>query len=503
MAKATLREIRKLREAFARDPGGVFVQLADAHRRYGDTEEARRVLRAGLLHSPDDASAHAMLGELLSARGRHGEAEQSWRRVLELNPDHPAALRGLGLAARAAGRRDEALDHFRRLLTLQDDVEVQRMMTELSEAAADPATPEAADVPAGRAATTPSEAAPDGQRGQSVAVSTSHGAAAPGAGAEAVALVEVLVRALEHRGAVFGAESSLTRLLAVALGRELELRDEHLNALALAALLSDLGGLAMNGAGDDGQREVAVTLQLLQGVALPAGVHDALAHQHEHWDGTGTPDGLAEDRIPFPARILAVARGCSHLLADGPGRQPMGVAAAVDEMQRQAGSVYDPVVASLLRRVFAQRERHGIGYGWGGHVYVAHPEELRGLGLATRLHSAGYATETAADVAEVRERLRAGAVQALVVGARLAGGDVAALVQEIRGAAHLRAVPVVVIDADSPDLRISLLSAGADVCFAPDVSFTEFKATLDALLRRSELVMGAAPAAPFAGRGFA
>ena len=37
--------------------------------------------------------------------------------------------------------------------------------------------------------------------------------------------------------------------------------------------------------------------------------------------------------------------------------------------------------------------------GPGAH---AHPEELRGLGLATRLHSAGYATETAADVAEVR-----------------------------------------------------------------------------------------------------
>lgn len=516
MAKASLREIRKLREAVSRDPhSGVFMELADAHRRSGDTEEARRVLQGGLAHNPGHVGGHALLAELLALKGRHAEAEQSWRRVLELHPDHPDALRALGRSARDNGRRDEALDHFRRLLTLQDDVEVQRMMTELSEATAEPAAPEAAGVTAARANGSDPDTAADAQggRGQMVAVSPSgpaaHGAPAPvagsgsGAGAEAVALVEVLVRALEHHGAVFGAESSLTRLLAVALGRELELRDEHLNALALAALLSDLGGLAMEDAGDDGQREVAITLQLLQGVALPAGVHDALAHQHEHWDGTGTPDGLGEDRIPFPARILAVARGCARLLADGPSRQPMTVAAAVDEMQRQAGSVYDPVVASLLRRVFAQRERHGIGYGWGGHVYVAHPEELRGLGLATRLHSAGYATETAAGVAQVRERLRAGAVQALVLGARLAGGDVAGLVQEMRGAAHLRAIPVVVIDADSPDLRISLLSAGADVCFAPDVSFTEFKATLDALLRRSELVMGAAPAAPYGGRGFA
>lgn len=500
MPKTVRGEIRQLRDAYARDPQGrAFVPLADAHRRSGNLDQAHEVLRQGLEHHPADSGAYAVLAQVLAQRGDAAGADAAWRRVLDLAPNDAAALRALGVSARDAGRRTEALEHFRRLLTLHEDVEMERMIAELTEAEAAEA---AAPAPASRNGAAPEPEAPAAV--QVVAVQPASGAAAaPAPGADAVALVEVLVRALEHSGTVFRPESSLTRLLAVALGRELELRDEHLNALALAALLGELGGLAMGGAAGDERREAAVTLQLLQGVSLPAGVHEALAHQHEHWDGSGSPDGLSEDRIPFPARILAVARGYARLVADGAGREPMTVPAAIDEMQRQAGSVYDPVVASLLRRVFGARERHGIGYGWGGQIFVAHPEELRGLGLATRLHSAGYVTQTADGVAGVRERLREGAVQALVLGARLADGDVAALIQEIRASAQLRAVPVLVIDADSPDQRISLLSAGADVCFAPDVSFTEFAATLDAFLRRGELVSGsAAPAAPY-GRAFA
>ncbi|HEX8362831.1 MAG TPA: HD domain-containing phosphohydrolase [Longimicrobium sp.] len=297
----------------------------------------------------------------------------------------------------------------------------------------------------------------------------------------AAALAEVLVRLLERDGNAMRAESSLRRLLAAALARELGLPNAQQEALALAALLGSLGELAEpapNGSATG--RQLSITLQLLSGVALPAVAREALAHQCERWDGGGLPSGLREDQIPFPARILAVARAAAALL----GERGAGASAVVDDLQRQAGSAFDPLVVSVLRRVFAQRERHGIGYGWGGRVAVTHPRELRALELAARLHGEGYAAETTGTAAALRDRLRAGAPEALVLGADLPDADAAALVREVR--AQSATLPVLVVDAPDARRRIELLGAGADVCFPPNADFLEVRATLDALLRRGE-----------------
>jgi DNA-binding NarL/FixJ family response regulator len=333
------------------------------------------------------------------------------------------------------------------------------------------AAPEAIQKPADDAAP---EAAP-------VRAPTADAGADGGARATA-ALAEVLVRLLERDGPVIRAESSLRRLLVLALGRELGLPEAQQDALSLAALLGALGELGEGGAqgGAEAGRQLAITLQLLSGVALPATAREALAHQYERWDGGGLPSGLREEQIPFPARVLAVARAAAALL----GERGPGAAAVVDELQRQAGSAFDPLVVSVLRRVFAQRERHGIGYGWGGRVAVAHPRELRALELAARLHGEGYAAETAGTAAALRDRLRAGAPQALVIGADLPDADAAALVREVRAMAA--ALPVLVVDAADARRRVELLGAGADVCFPPDADFLEVRATLDALLRRGE-----------------
>jgi response regulator RpfG family c-di-GMP phosphodiesterase len=234
------------------------------------------------------------------------------------------------------------------------------------------------------------------------------------------------------------------------------------------------------------QREVAVSLQLLQGITLPAGVHEAVRHQHERWDGSGYPDGLREESIPYTARVLAIARACAERLTGSLDGRSRSVREALDQMQRQAGSRFDPVIVSVLRRVFQRRSEHGIGFGLGGRVVIVHPEELRTLGLATLLHTNGYVTEMTADTARGRVSLRDREVDALVVGANLPTNDVSRFIREVRGNAAVNSIPIVVIDANDMDLRVELLTAGADVCFPSEIGFREFKATLDALLRRRE-----------------
>src|SRR5690606_4550270 len=128
----------------------------------------------------------------------------------------------------------------------------------------------------------------------------------------------------------------------------------------------------------------------------------------------------------------------------------------------------------------------GLGYGLGGRITIVHPEEMRALGVATQLHNSGYVAEMAPEAGRVRERLRSTPPRALVVGATLPAGDVERLIRDVRSSATAAGIPVIVIDANQIDLRVDLLTAGADVCFPSEVGFKEFKATLDALLRRME-----------------
>jgi DNA-binding response OmpR family regulator len=142
----------------------------------------------------------------------------------------------------------------------------------------------------------------------------------------------------------------------------------------------------------------------------------------------------------------------------------------------------------VLRRVLARRELYGIGYGVGGRVMVAHPRELRSMDLAGRLHASGFQAETPA-AGTLRQRLHGDLPLALIVGAELAAAEAETL-RELRALPAAAWMPVVVVDADDPEARPSLLAAGADLCFASSATFTEVGAALDALLRRLSTLAG-------------
>jgi two-component system, cell cycle response regulator len=72
---------------------------------------------------------------------------------------------------------------------------------------------------------------------------------------------------------------------------------------------------------------------------------------HERVDGTGYPDGLVGTEIPVAARIIAVAAAFRALTTDRPWAAASAIDAAVAELQRCAGTQFDPAVVSALERV--------------------------------------------------------------------------------------------------------------------------------------------------------
>jgi diguanylate cyclase (GGDEF)-like protein len=73
-----------------------------------------------------------------------------------------------------------------------------------------------------------------------------------------------------------------------------------------------------------------------------------IRHHHERWDGEGYPDGLRGDEVPVDARVVAVADCFSALTSERPYREQLSPTEACEEIERCAGSQFDPEIAALF-----------------------------------------------------------------------------------------------------------------------------------------------------------
>lgn len=313
-----------------------------------------------------------------------------------------------------------------------------------------------------------------------------------------IGLSDMLVGLLEFRDPFFRGSSSLTRLLATSVGEELGLSEDERVDLALAAILRDLGRLALGGKllpsprvtpTPEGrrriERHVDLALNLMEGIDLPRSVRTAVRHHHERWDGAGYPDALGGEDIPRLARILAVVDSFVAMVSPRPYRLPRKVPAAAAELQEESGTRYDPEVVNALIRVLANRDQPHLGFVQRHHLLLVDPDQPGAVVTAAKLCSAGYLAEVAVDTRTARDRLRRVPVAALVVSAAAGADTVAGFIRDLRVDPSFSAIPIVVVDAAGVGLRVRLLESGADVCFPPGVRHAELQGTLGALVRRT------------------
>ena len=155
--------------------------------------------------------------------------------------------------------------------------------------------------------------------------------------------------------------SEVVSTLAEAIGVQLGVEAEMIQHLRLAGLLHDLGKIGLPDAILKAPRrlteeEFAIVKRhpefghsLLDGLGIEP-VEEWVLHHHEHWNGSGYPDGLAGEEIPLGARIILVADAFEAITADRPYRPAQSEQAALDELRDNAGSQFDPVVVEALER---------------------------------------------------------------------------------------------------------------------------------------------------------
>jgi putative two-component system response regulator len=92
----------------------------------------------------------------------------------------------------------------------------------------------------------------------------------------------------------------------------------------------------------------AVGADIVGKIEMLRDVAGTIRYCREHWDGSGYPEGLAGERIPLAARILAVADAYDALRSDRPYRKAMDREAAVEAIRGRTGSCFDPSLVDLF-----------------------------------------------------------------------------------------------------------------------------------------------------------
>jgi HD-GYP domain-containing protein (c-di-GMP phosphodiesterase class II) len=188
-----------------------------------------------------------------------------------------------------------------------------------------------------------------------------------------VQLTRALATAIDARDSVVAGHSERVARIAVELGRELGLQEEELSDLYLAGLLHDIGTLGLpesilckRGPLSPEERErvrqhATIGHNLLAEFRPIAHILPAVLHHRERHDGSGSPDGLKGDTIPFLARILAVADCYESLLSLHPDHPEPSVEHVEEILCQGADIRWDArVVAALSRcgdRIQAVRHR--------------------------------------------------------------------------------------------------------------------------------------------------
>jgi len=98
----------------------------------------------------------------------------------------------------------------------------------------------------------------------------------------------------------------------------------------------------------------AIGARILGNVELLAPVVPAVLSHHEHYDGRGHPHGLAGDKIPLGARIIAVADAYDALTSVRPYREALSPEEALNEIIHGAGTQFDPLVVEAFKQVWEE-----------------------------------------------------------------------------------------------------------------------------------------------------
>src|SRR5262245_27496977 len=175
-----------------------------------------------------------------------------------------------------------------------------------------------------------------------------------------LATIEALALAIDAKDQTAQSHIRRVQVYAAGLARTLGMPDTEIQGVKTAALLHDIGKLAvpehiLSKPGPLTQEEFQkirihpqVGAEIISGVPFPYPVAPLILSHHERWDGKGYPAGLKGDEIPLGARILAVVDYFDALMSERPYHKAMSFDAAIGLLRQESGKALDPKVVDTF-----------------------------------------------------------------------------------------------------------------------------------------------------------
>jgi putative nucleotidyltransferase with HDIG domain len=181
--------------------------------------------------------------------------------------------------------------------------------------------------------------------------------------------IEALALAIEAKDNTTHDHLRRVQVYATEVGKELGLQDDDLEALRAAAVLHDIGKLAVpehiiSKPGKLSPEEFekmkihpVVGAEILEHVQFPYPVVPIVRAHHEKWNGTGYPYGLRGKDIPIGARILSAVDALDALASDRQYRRALPLEKAMEKIEEDSGKAFDPSVVEVLKRRHIELEK--------------------------------------------------------------------------------------------------------------------------------------------------
>lgn len=175
--------------------------------------------------------------------------------------------------------------------------------------------------------------------------------------------IEAVISSIDVKASFFREHTEKVRQYAMLLSKALGLQDKERDNLRLASLLHDIGFVATPAAilkkpGNLTDEEAAIMkrhpargAEIIKKVAALAHLAPIIYSHHERHDGTGYPDGLKGEEIPYLSRVLAVADAFASMTSGLPWRKVMSKDDAIKSLKASAGSQFESKIADAFCRI--------------------------------------------------------------------------------------------------------------------------------------------------------
>lgn len=173
----------------------------------------------------------------------------------------------------------------------------------------------------------------------------------------------MIAHAIDLKDIYTGKHAREVANIAVRIARTLRLPERDVRNIRFAGLLHDIGKIGVSGGiirkpskltveeESAMKRHPVIGADIMQPIELLTDAARLVRHHHEHYDGSGYPDGLAGEDIPMGSRIVFVADAFNAMTTDRPYRRARSKQEAMKILQEYAGYQFDPAVVRAFESV--------------------------------------------------------------------------------------------------------------------------------------------------------